>query len=248
MKAVFKREFKAYFSTPLGYIVLAVYYFFLGLFFTMLYSGGSPLIQNIYMSMPTIIILTLPIITMRLIGEDRHQKVDQALLTAPVKLSGIVMGKFFAALSVYALCFAPTLIYELIAASYVSVNILSFIYSLIGTMLLGAVLIAVGMFISSLTESSIIAAIITYAVNIFLLLMAGLTSMITVPSGNTFFEKVWAKIVEFVIIFLEKSDIFTAFNNFGEEVLSISNLVYFISIIVVFLFLSVRSLEKRRWA
>ena len=81
MIAVFKREFKAYFSTPIGFIVLAAYYFFLGLYFYMLYSVGSPDISSIIIAMSTVVVFTVPIITMRLMSEDRRQKVDQALLS-----------------------------------------------------------------------------------------------------------------------------------------------------------------------
>ena len=110
MSAVFKREFRAYFSTPIGYIVVAAYWFFLGLYFSLIYSYGSPSVQTVIIAMSTIVVFTVPILTMRLMSEDRRQKVDQALLTAPVRLSGIVLGKFFAAMAVFAIGFAPTVI------------------------------------------------------------------------------------------------------------------------------------------
>ena len=103
MRAVFKREFRSYFSTPIGFIILAVLYFFLGLYFSLIYSYGSPDISTVIVSMSTVIAFIMPVITMRLMSEDRRQKVDQALLTAPVSLTSIVMGKFFAALAVFAI-------------------------------------------------------------------------------------------------------------------------------------------------
>ena len=130
MSAVFKREFKAYFTTPIGFIVIAAFYFFLGLYFSMIYSYGSPDIATVIVAMSTVIVFTMPVLTMRLMSEDRRQKVDQALLTAPVSLTSIVLGKFFAALAVFAIGFAPTVIFEIIVASYVSVNIMSYIYAL----------------------------------------------------------------------------------------------------------------------
>ena len=123
MSAVFKREFKAYFSTPIGYIVLAAFYFFLGLYFYIIYSGGSPYIEACIIAMSTVAVFTMPVLTMRLMSEDRRQKVDQALLTAPVKITSVVLGKFLAAFAVFALGFAPTVIFEIIVASYVSVNV-----------------------------------------------------------------------------------------------------------------------------
>lgn len=233
MNAVFKREFKSYFSTPVGFIVLAAFYFFLGLYFSMIYSYGSPDTSMVIVAMSTVIIFTMPVLTMRLMSEDRRQKVDQALLTAPVKLTSIVLGKFFAALAVFAIGFAPTLIFEIIVATYVSVNIMSYIYALIGMMLLGSALIAIGMFISSLTESSVISAILTLVINILVLYMSNFASMINVS---------WISKI------IEKAAFITAFDNFGENIFSISDIVYFVSISVAFLFLCVRSLEKRRWA
>lgn len=233
MSAVFKREFKSYFSTPIGYIVLAAFYFFLGLYFYTIYSYGAPAVETTVIAMSTVAIFTMPVLTMRLMSEDRRQKVDQALLTAPVKLSGVVLGKFFAAFSVYALGFAPTVIFEIIVATKVSLNVLTYIYALFGAMLLGGALIAIGMFISSLTESSVISAILTLLVNILVLYMSNFASMIK---------------VEWLASVIEKTAFITVFENFGESVFSVVDVVYFLSIIAVFVFLSVRSLEKRRWS
>ncbi len=233
MKAVFKRELKAYFSTPIGFLVLAAYYFFLGLYFTIIYSAGSPDISMILMAMSTVVVFTVPIITMRLMSEDRRQKVDQALLTAPVKLSGIVLGKFFAAMALFAIGFIPTVIFELIIVSYVSVNIMSFIYSLLGILLLGGALIAIGMFISSLTESSVISAILTLIINFIVLYMSTFASMVNVT---------WLATA------IEKAAFITVFENFGTNIFSVADIVYFLSIIAAFIFLTVRSLEKRRWS
>lgn len=249
MGAIFKREFKSYFTTPVGYIVLAAFYFFLGLFFYMIYSNGSPAVEAVVIQMATVAVFAMPVLTMRLMSEDRRQKVDQALITAPVKLTGIVMGKFLAALAVFALCFAPTVIFEIIIAVEVSVNVFSYIYSLLGILLLGGALIAIGMFISCLTESPAISAILTLVINILVLYMSNFASMVTVPSGGTsFFDKVQTKVVELFVLFLEKAGFISAVENFAENVFSVADVIYFLSIIAIFLFLSVRSLEKRRWS
>lgn len=233
MRAVFKREFRTYFSTPIGFIVLAVFYFFLGLYFSMIYGYGSPQVSEVVIGMSTVIIFTMPVITMRLMSEDRRQKVDQALLTAPVGLTSIVLGKFFAALAVFAIGFAPSVIFEIIVASHISVSIISFVYSLLGMLLLGSALIAIGMFISSLTESSVISAILTLVINILVLYMSSFAGMIKVT---------W------IANIIEKAAFVNVFENFGENVFSISDIVYFLSISAAFLFLCVRSLDKRRWA
>ena len=233
MTAIFKREFKAFFATPVGYIVLAAFFLFSGYFFTLIYTMGSPEVHNIIMTMSIIIVFVTPLLTMRLMSDDRRQKTDQALLTAPVSLYSIVLGKFFAALSVFALGFAPTLVFEMIVLSMVEVNFLSYLYALLGAILLGAALIAIGMFISSLTESSVVAAILTFVINILIIYASNLSSMIQVP---------WIATV------IEKIAFINAFNNFGSTAFSIPDVFYFVSITAAFLFLSVRSLEKRRWA
>ena len=233
MTAIFKREFKGYFRTPIGYIVLAAYYLFLGIYFSLIYSYGSPDISSLLLAMSVVVTFTVPIITMRLMSEDRRQKVDQVLLTSPVSLTGIVLGKFFAALLVYTIGFAPSVIFEIIVASYVSVNVLSFIYSLFGMILLGAALISIGMLISSLTESPVISAILTLVVNILVLYMSSFSSMINIS---------WISNI------IKKAAFISAVDSFGNNVFSIPDIVYFLSITAAFLFLCVRSLEKRRWA
>ncbi|MBO4693184.1 MAG: ABC transporter permease [Clostridia bacterium] len=233
MTAVFKREFKAYFRTPIGYIVLAAYFLFLGIYFSLIYSYGSPDLSSLLLAMSVVVTFTVPVITMRLMSEDRRQKVDQVLLTSPVKLSGIVLGKFFAALCVYAIGFAPAIIFEMIVASYVSVNILGFVYSFFGMLLLGAALISIGMLISSLTESPVISAILTLVVNILVLYMSSFSSMVKIS---------WISAV------ISKAAFISAVESFGKNVFSIPDTVYFLSITAAFLFLCVRSLEKRRWA
>mgnify|MGYP001001096016 CR=1 FL=1 len=138
-----------------------------------------------------------------------------------------------AAIAVFALGFAPTVIFEIIIASYVSVNVMSYIYALFGMLLLGSALIAIGMFISSLTESSVISAILTLVINILVLYMSNFASMIN---------------VSWIAAAVEKAAFISAAENFGESVLSVPDILYFVSISAAFLFLCVRSLDKRRWA
>lgn len=233
MKAIFKREFKSYFSTPIGYIVIAAFYFFLGLNFWDLFKYGSPQIEYVISQMLTVAVFLMPILTMRLMSEDRRQKVDQALFTAPVKLVSVVLGKFFAAFAVYAIAFIPTLIFEIIIMSYISVNIFTYLYVLFGILLLGGALIAIGMFISCLTESSVISAILSLVINLLTLYMTSFAQIISVEWLSTIFQK---------MAFIDM------FSNFSNEYFSLPDVIYFLSITVAFLFLCVRALEKRRWS
>lgn len=255
MKAIFKREFRAYFTTPLGFIILAAYFLILGIFYyEYLFLNGSPDVSVLLIAMYSIVEFTVPIITMRLLSEERRQKVDQVIFTAPVSLTSVVMGKFLAAFSLYAIAFAPTLIFELISASFVSVNFLSYLYSLFGILLMGAALIAVGMFVSSLTESPVISAFIMYVVVFAISISSNMSSAITErsvtsTSGLVNFAN---KILNFLIVIVK--GFFGAINveeritEFANPVFSVVNVIYFLSAAAAFLFLSVRSLEKRRWA
>lgn len=237
MRAVFKREFKAYFTTPIGYIVLCAFYAYLGLMFWTTYGAGVPDITGIISGTSVINFFFIPILTMRLMCEDRRQKVDQALLTAPVKLISIVLGKFLAAFAVFAMAYAPTVIFEFVFASKVSVNVMTYIYSLIGVLLLGATLISIGMFISCLTESTAVAAILAIVVNIVFMLMSMFSDAVKDNKWFGWLSKVF-----------DKLDFITASENFNYSIFRFADIIYFVSITAVFVFLSVRSLEKRRWS
>lgn len=233
MGAIFKREFKSYFTTPVGYIVLAAFYFFLGLFFSMLFGLGAPNVEVVISSMAIVIIFIIPVITMRLMSEDRRQRVDQALFTAPVSLTSVVLGKYFAAMTVFALGFAPTLIFQIIVMSFVKVSPLPYIYGILGMMLLASALISLGMFISSLTESSVVSAILTLIINILVLSLSGFASMIK---------------VQWIANALSKLAFTDVFEGFFNNIFSFTDIIYFLSFTVAFIFLCIRSLEKKRWA
>ncbi|MBE6781692.1 MAG: ABC transporter [Ruminococcaceae bacterium] len=234
MTAVFKREFKSYFTSPLGYVFLAIFLFFEGSFFTTLYTYGDPSVEIIFPSLSTVIVLITPVITMRLLSEDRRQKVDQALLTAPVKVEGIVLGKFFAALGIYALALSPTLLFQVIVSMLSpSVNWLVFLNGLLGALLIGAALISIGMFISSLTESTIISCILTLVTFLLLLVITNLASLTN---------------QDWVVAVAEKVAFVSLFSAFSSSVFSVVNVIYLVSIAVGFVFLSIRAVERRRWA
>ena len=247
MLAIFKREFKSYFTNPLGFVILAVFYFFLSYLFSSYYSSGMPYVEYVVIGVAQIALFIIPAITMRLFSDERRQKTDQALFTAPVKLINIVLGKFFAALALFASGFAITIIFEIIVASYVSVNWFYYIYSLLGIFLFGAAVIAVGMFISSLTESPIISIIFTLVINIFLL-TGSLSNVITIPTAETGFEKIIAWIVQMFANLLNALNFTSVLDSFGEQSFVVKDIIYFISIAAAFIFLTERSLEKRRWS
>ena len=232
MKAIFKKEFKSFFATPIGYLFIAINMFFLSLSFVYIYSYGSPAIEGVISSSYIINTFLLPIITMRLFSDESRFKTDQVLFTSPVSITGIVLGKFFAALCLYALGQAITLLFEMIILSYVDISILPYLYALFGSMLLGAAIISIGMFISSLTDSVVMAGVFSLIVNII------------VAFSNSFATLISNDIVTFILSKIAFLDIA---GHFSKPVVSIPDIVYFLSIIVAFLFLSVRSLERKRY-
>lgn len=235
MKAVFKREFRAYFTSPLGYFVLAIVFVFAGFFF---YAnnlfGGSTSLGGVYGGLFTVVLLiVLPVLTMRLFSDDKRQRTDQALLTAPVSLTGIALGKFFAALLVFALAISITLVFAVVMAFQIVPDWLVIFGNYIGLLLLGGLIISIGLLISSFTESQFISAIATFAVSFALLMVDGMTSIFT--SNTT---------VVAVINFLS---VYQRYNNFTLGSINYADIIFFISMQALFLFLTVRSLDRKRW-
>lgn len=233
MSAIFKREFKSYFTSPLGYVFLAIFLFFEGLFFVSLFSYGSPNNEIIFPSLSMVVVLVTPVLTMRLLSEERRQKIDQALLTAPVTVADIVLGKFLAALAVYALAFSPVILFELIVTLISAPNWLIFLNSWLGAMLIGAALIAIGMFISALTESPIISCILTLIAFLLLMVLPSLASL----TGITWLQAAAEKIA-FVNLF----------NSFATSIFRVVDVIYLLSVIAVFVFVSIRAVERRRYS
>ena len=236
MKAIYKRELKSYFTSPIGYIFLAVFYFFEGNAFAEAYSYGSANITSVFFNILTLVavIFLTPVLTMRLLSEDRRQKVDQALLTTPVGVTGIVLGKFLAAFTVYATAFIPTLIFQVIVSFKVtSLNWLIYLNSLLGVLLTGAALIAIGLAISALTESQAISCILTITAYASLFAITYISEL----TG-----------VKFIISIAEYLAIFDLLVGFGDSIFHITDAVYLISVAALFIFFSVRAVERRRWA
>lgn len=248
MLAIFKREFKAFFTNPLGFVILAVCYFFTGLMFSNYYGAGLPYVEYSIIGIAQILIFIIPVITMRLFSDERRQKTDQVLFTSPVKLISIVLGKFFAALVLYIMGFIPTIFYEIIVLSHVTVNVFYYIYALIGIILFGAALIAIGMFISAITDGPIMSIVITLVVNIFILFAGALASYITAPTATNWFTTAVAWVVERFSAFINGMNFLSVLESFGEQVFVLKDIVYFASIAVAFIFLTERALEKRRWS
>lgn len=234
MLAIYRRELSAYFQSATGYVFLAVYYLLAGFFFYVgpVYAGSTDL-SAVFSTIFTITIFIIPILTMRLMSEDKKLKTDQLLITAPVRLSGIVVGKFLAAFTVYFLALSVTLIFNLVMGIFAKVVWATVIGQYVGLLLVGAALIALGLFISSLTESQVIAAVGTFVIVLLLYFADSITSMIP---------------VEFIANFIGGISLYARYSDFELGILNFANVIFFISVAGGFLFLTTRILEKKRWS
>lgn len=234
MRAVFRREFKSFFTNPIGYVVLAVMFCTSGLFFfTYNMAGGLSSLSYLYNNLFTIVLLIVPFLTMRLFSEEKRQKTDQALLTAPTGLTGIVLGKFLAALALFTLALSITLVYALVIALKVTPDWMVIAGNFLGLLLVGGMMIAIGLMISALTESQVIAALGTLAVSVILLSVDML--------GNVFASISW---LADAIGFLSVS---TRYANFTVGLIEYDNILFFLSLQALFIFITVRVLDSKRW-
>ena len=234
MFAIFKRELKAYFTSPLGYVFRAIFYAFSGLFFYIFsLSVGSTDISSVFLMMFIVLMVFVPLLTMRLLSEDKKQKTDQLILTAPVSLLSIVMGKFLAAYAIFAIGVAVMPVYGFVMSTFATVSWLPIWGNTVGLLLLGGIFVSIGLFISSLTENQMIAAIGGFFINLMILLMNTLKSAL--PNG--FLQDVLSSI-----------SVYSRYSEITNGIFSLSSLIFFVSVIFIFLFLTVRVLEKRRWA
>lgn len=234
MGAIYKRELKAFFMSPTAYIFLAVFYIISGFYFVNVnIMGATTDMSYVFAGVFTIMMILLPLLTMRLFSEEKKQKTDQCLLTAPVGLMEIVMGKFLAALTVFIVAMAIYIPYILVLVHLAGgIARASVIGNLVGLLLLGAAFISIGTFISSLTELQIVAAILSIIVNFVLY-------MIDVMAANVSWEPLRKVMVSV--------GFYNRYTEFTQGILNITSIVFFISAIFVFNFLTVRVLEKRRW-
>lgn len=232
MKAIFNREFKAYFNSMLGYVFLTIFLLLTGaMFFVINLYRATATMTGFFLSINVWTIFLLPMLTMRMFSEDRKLKTDQLLLTAPVSISEMVLGKYFAAVCVLLLGTAVTLLYPIVISFFGVLPIAETISCYIGFVLLCMAVIAIGAFMSSLTESQIVAAISTYGILIALMFLGNLASSIS----NEAIVK--------VLLWLSPTQ---RFSEFTMGILSLESVIYYISVIALFLFLTVTAFEKRR--
>ncbi len=256
MFAIYRKEMRSYFINPIGYIYLGIFLVFSALLccYTTIVAGSYST-ANYFTYLIFSFIILIPILTMRLFAEERKLRTEQLLLTAPVTITGMVLGKYFAALTMFVsgvllscVNFLPLYVIGAIerraeqnsSVMHIGPETSMIIGSLIAVVLLGAALIAVGTLISALCENQLSAAVITIGV-IAAMALLNVLNLLTDSSGQPLIG-IYA--VRAVIDWVSIVSRFAAFSN---GVFDYAALLYYVSLAFVFLFLTVRVYEKRRW-
>ena len=234
MQAIYKREMRSYFTTPTGYIFAAVFLCASGFLFAlctlqMQTSDVSAYFQFLMYAY----IIVIPLLTMKSFAEEKKNGTEQLLLTSPVSLTSMVMAKFLAAFTMFAGTLLVSSLAMAVLGLYSEPNWARVIGCTVGILLVGICFIAIGLFVSSLTDNQFVAAIGTIA------LLAGL---VVVAIINGLIDNYYLRLV------LDWISIYSRYMNFTYGIFDVASAVYYLSICVVFLFLTVRVYEKRRLA
>ena len=250
MFAIFKRELRSYFTSLVGYAVIGVMLAFIGLYYSAncLVYGTSDFSTVLY-STTLVMLFLLPALTMRSFADERRNKTDQLLLTSPVGIPSIVMGKYFAQLAVFAVPMAAAAIMPLVLTAFGTISLTSAYATWLAYFLMGAACIAIGTFVSALTENGRICLQNS--------LLVGLACK-NVTVGSAVF---CGGAVVLVLLFklrpawlltgfnsvLGALALFQPFTDFVGGMFSVTGIVYYLSVAGLFLFLTGQALERRRW-
>lgn len=236
MFAIYKRELRSYFNSFIGLLFVGVNLFFLGLYYTVFnLVYGYPYYSYVISSTSFLFLISTPILTMRILTEERHNKTDQLILTAPVSVGGIVMGKFLALVTIFAVPTLISCVYPLILTQFGSAPLGSGYLAILAFFLYGVASIALCMLVSSLTESQVIAAVLGFGILFLGYMMSSICSLIS-STGNLLTQ------------ILGYFDMYTPFNELLNGTLNLDAVVYFLSITVLALFLTTQSIQKRRYS
>lgn len=287
MLAIYKKELKSYLTSMQGYVFMAFIMLVLGIYFTAYnLNYASPDFGTTLNSVTFVFLIITPILTMRILAEEKRNKTDQLLFTSPVPIWKIVFGKYLGMVTIYLIPVVITLFYPLILAKYGTVSYPMTLTAIVGFFFLGCANIAVGLFLSSITESQVIAAVLTFVVLFCSFVMNGIESFFSQTAiASMLAFAVLAVLIAMVVYQMTKDNILTGitgvvllgavviiyivksslyegaiqklldllaianhFDNFVGGILDFSGIVYMLSVICIFIFLTVQSIQKRRWS
>jgi len=286
MIAIYKKEMLTYFTNMMGYVFLTFMILLVGIWFSLFnVRTGNPNYHTVLGDTTFFFIILIPVLTMRLFSEEARQKTDQLLFTSPLSVIQIVMGKFFAATSLFLIGTIITIIFPLMLRNHGDLPISEFVGTYIGFVLIGLSLIAVGLFISVLTDNQIIAAVVTVAA-VLVMFMIDLIAVSMPTSTFASFVFISVLIIIVVVVWYNSTkhilsalivggagiafvnglywvnnlifegvivhvllwvSLYSRFNHFPVGILSSSDIIYYISFVALFCYLTVNVIEKRRW-
>lgn len=286
MKAIYKKELRSYLTSMIGYVFIVFLLLLIGMYVTAInIQQAYPEIGYALGNASFVFLIAVPVLTMRVLAEEQKNKTDQMLLTAPVRIEHIILGKYLALLTVFLIPVAVICLYPLILAQHGTISFALSYTSLLGFFLLGASYIAIGVFISSVTESQVIAAVISFVVLFVSYMEEGIAGFFPESAAGSLFSfmvlvlfvciwigsmiknpvitGVFLIVLEaglLVLYFVKSSllegkiqEFLSIFNltghldNFIYGIFDLNGIVYYLSVIVLCVFFTVQSLQKRRW-
>lgn len=232
MLTVAKKEISTYFKSPIAYVLIGMFMLLISILFYTPFSVGSGDFMPVLENMGFFLIFLIPIMTMRILAEDRKNGTEVLLLTSPTSLTNIVLGKFLAMYFVFLVITVLSMLYPIIQFAFGGALTVQLVGGYIGFLLLGASFVAIGVFASALTENQIVAAIISF-VSLLIMWMADAFST---QVSNSFIASVMGWI-----------SLLSRYNVFTNGILGLPEIVYFILFTALFIFLTIRVIERRRW-
>lgn len=286
MTAVYRKELKSYFTGMTGPVFICFILLMTGIF-TVVYNlqGLYPNFEVTLNQVVFVYLLAIPVLTMRSVAEEKHSRTDQLLYSLPMSVTSIVMAKYLAMVTVLAIPVGVMIFYPLMLAAFGTVQLSSAYAMLLAFFLLGAALIAIGMFISSLTESQVIAAVVSLAATLLIYFMPGIANMISTEASasligflliavviglivnsmikNTILSLGITGVLALVIVgvylvdstlfvgaipnILTSISLFDRLTTFQNGMFDLTAIVFFLSVCGLFVYLTVQSMEKKRW-
>ncbi len=234
MGAIFRRDMLACFRNPIGWFTVGVYCLVSGIMFTLtvMVSGQSYMGTYFGVWLYFANILLVSLLSFRFFSEEKKNRTDQLLLTAPVKISSVVLGKYLCGVCIYSAATLVNVLYAFVVSLFGQVSWNEFLMQMLGSLLIGFAMIAVALFLSSVTENQIATVAATFGLLLF---------MYVIDSISGLFPAVIGEILQCI-------SLYSRYHSFAIGLLSLAPIVYYLSISGVFLFLTGRMLEKRRWA
>ena len=230
--AIAKRELNAYFLSPIAYIVAAVILAILGyMFYLVLFWTKQASLRPLFEQITPILIIIMPLLTMRLLAEERRSGTIELLLTSPIRDSEVILGKFLAGFGLFALMLAPTAYYVLVLAVFGKPDWGPILTVYVGTLLFGGALLSIGILASSVTSNQIVGALVGMGIIALLWLL---------PSAGTFVSEPIRGILTYM-------GLSSHIAGFAKGIIDTADIVFYVSIIVGALFLATRVLEARKW-